>query len=145
MRKQHIVIKTIIKEIIRGCEHGMITRDASPETRRPAGYRFDMAKEAMKSLRTTMKPSQGYREVDHHAKTDRVFAHKIVYRIPSLSLVKLLTLIYEAVDRLARYRIEIWTIAITSVVAYQSGIDIRNYSRLRFQIVWARRVSTEFT
>lgn len=65
----------------------MIANNAFPETGRREGFRYAMAKQAMRFLRTEMKHNEDYDEAYYRAKKDVAFVHRIGELVSTLHVL----------------------------------------------------------
>ncbi len=77
VRQQTRVIKTIITKAIYNCEVQLISVHGFPENKKREDFRSDIAKDAMLSLRDSMKDNKYYQKAYFRAKKDPDFVHAI--------------------------------------------------------------------
>lgn len=87
LRQQNTVIRTVIAETIQRCEAHMVGVDAFPETARREEFWYNITKQAIKALHSSIGGDSGYQDVYDRARGDKNFVHKIgelvcsVYRL----------------------------------------------------------------
>lgn len=99
----------------------MIREDTFPETGQQEEFRYAMAKEAIKALKSGV--SMDFREAYHHAKKDAAFVHKIREVVSSAPVYwqEFRWRLFEAVDHLAHHRNDLRTAAMMHIGTYQIG------------------------